>query len=154
MTMLRGTPRIRYVKVAVNAGRATYLTFSYAVPAGRDVETGDVVHAPFGQRSLQGIVVEGPFDTPGYDPDAVRPLDPLVEGAPHVPPDRLALASWVRDYYLSPAWEAYALVLPPGAGERPVATVVRGHGEPAALSERQASIYDALRDEPVDLDDL
>ncbi|GMU40004.1 MAG: primosomal protein N' [Chloroflexota bacterium] len=153
MTSLR-SPRPRYVKVAVNAGRATYMTFSYAVPPGREVVAGDVVHVPFGKRSLQGIVVEGPFDTPGYDPDAIRPLDPPVEGAPSVSPDRLALAEWVREYYLSPAWEAFALVLPPGAGERPVTAVARGEGEPVALSERQAAIYDALREEPVDVDDL
>ncbi|MDA1241365.1 MAG: hypothetical protein O2798_11090, partial [Chloroflexi bacterium] len=154
MTSQRAAGRPRYVKVAVNSGRATNLTFSYSIPPGREVAVGDVVHVPFGARSLQGIVVEGPFDTPGYDPDAVRPLDPPVEDAPHVPPDRMALAGWVRERYLAPAWEAYALVLPPGAGERPITAIARGGGEPAALSERQAAIYDALREEPVDLDDL
>ncbi len=146
--------RPRYVKVAVNAGRATYLTFSYAVPPGREVEPGEVVHVPWGARTLQGIIVEGPFDTPGYDPEAVRFLEPPVEGAPKVSPERLALATWVREYYLSPAWEAYSLVLPPGAGERPVSMVARGEGEPTALSERQQAIFDALRDEPVAVDDL
>lgn len=147
------------MKVAVNAGRATYLTFSYAVPPGREVVPGEVVHVPWGARTLQGIVVEGPFDTPGYDPEAVRFLEPPVEGAPQVSPERMALAAWVRDYYLSPAWEAYSLVLPPGAGERPVSMVargpeLRGTGEPTALSARQQAILDALRDEPVPVDDL
>lgn len=151
--------RRKFVKVAVNAGRATYLDFSYAVPPGREVVAGEVVHVPWGQRTLQGIVIEGPFDTPGYDPEAVRDLDPPVEGAPVVPPDRLALAAWVRDYYLSPAWEAYSLVLPPGAGERPVSMVARAprhaaEADPGALSDRQQAIWDALRTEPVEVDDL
>src|SRR5690606_29207726 len=55
---------------------------------------------------------------------------------------------------LSPAWEAYSLVLPPGAGERPISMVARGQGEPTALSARQQAILDALRDEPVPVDDL
>ena len=150
----RPADRRKYVKVAVNAGRATYLTFSYAVPAGRTIVAGEVVHVPWGARTLQGIVVEGPFDTPGYDPHAVRPLEPPVEDAPIVPPDRLALAAWVRDEYLSPAWEAYSLVLPPGAGERPISMVARGEGDPTALSERQLAIFDALRADPIPIDDL
>ena len=151
--------RRRFVKVAVNAGRTTYLDFSYAVPPGREVVPGEVVHVPWGQRTLQGIVIEGPFDTPGYDPEAVRDLEPAVEGAPIVSPERLALASWVRHYYLAPAWETYSLVLPPGSGERPVSMVARARAhldeaDPGALSERQQAIWDALRAEPVVIDDL
>ncbi len=55
------TARPRYVKVAVNAGRPTYLTFSYSVPADRAIAPGEVVHAPWGARTLQGVVVEGPL---------------------------------------------------------------------------------------------
>ncbi len=147
------------MKVAVNAGRATYLDFSYAVPVGRAVVPGEVVHVPWGQRTLQGIVIDGPFDTPGYDREAVRELEPPVEDAPTVPTDRLGLASWVRDYYLAPAWESYALVLPPGAGERPISMVARApehldEAEPSALSDRQQAIWDALRAEPAVIDDL
>ncbi|MCA9847853.1 MAG: hypothetical protein KC472_07760, partial [Dehalococcoidia bacterium] len=151
--------RRKFVKVAVNAGRMTYLDFSYAVPLGREVVPGEVVHVPWGQRTLQGIVIDGPFDTPGYDPDAVRELEPPVEGAPVVSPERLELASWVRHYYLAPAWETYSLVLPPGAGERPISMVARARehleeSEPSALSDRQQAIWDALRAEPAVIDDL
>ena len=151
--------RRKFVKVAVNAGRMTYLDFSYAVPLGREVVPGEVVHVPWGQRTLQGIVIDGPFDTPGYDPDAVRELEPPVEGAPVVSPERLELASWVRDYYLAPAWETYSLVLPPGAGERPISMVARARehleeSEPSALSDRQQAIWDALRAEPAVIDEL
>ena len=34
--------------------------------------------------------------------------------------------AWIREYYLAPAWETYALMLPPGAGERPQTAIVRG----------------------------
>ena len=146
--------RLKYVKVAVNSGRPTQLTFSYSVPADRDIAPGEVVHAPWGARTLQGVVVDGPLDTPGYDPDGVRPLEPPLEDAPRIGPERMALAAWLQEYYLAPPRDAHALFLPPGAGERPQTAVVRGRGEPSALSERQQTLYDALGDTPVDVEEL
>ena len=107
--------RARYVKVAVNSGRPTNLTFSYSVPEGRSIVAGEVVHVPWGVRTLQGVVVDL-MDTPGYDRDEVRPLEPPIDAAPCIPADRLALAAWVQEYYLAPPWESHALFLPPGSG--------------------------------------
>ncbi len=150
--------RARYVKVAVNSGRSTSLTFSYAVERDREIAPGEVVHVPWGQRTLQGIVVEGPSPFSGYNPDEVRPLEPPVEGAPVIPPERMELAAWVQHTYLAPAWESYALLLPPGAGERPRISIVRGpaalEDQERALSERQATILDALSDEPLEVGEL
>ena len=112
MTTTPASTRARYVKVAVNSGRPTNLTFSYSVPAGRTVVPGEVVHVPWGVRTLQGVVVDA-MDTPGYDKDEVRPLEPPIDAAPCIPADRLALAAWLQAYYLSPPWEAHALFLPP-----------------------------------------
>ena len=142
--------RARYVQVAVNAGRPTHMTFSYRVPPGREVEAGDVVHVPFGKRTLQGIVVEGPTGFSGYHGD-IRDLDPPVEGAPRLNALQLELARWIAHEYLAPQWEAHALMLPPGAGERPRALVVRGPADPPqALSERQQQLYELLDETPRD----
>ena len=142
--------RARYVQVAVNAGRPTHMTFSYRVPPGREVEAGDVVHVPFGKRTLQGIVVDGPTGFSGYHGD-IRDLDPPVEGAPRLGAFQLALARWIAHEYLAPQWEAHALMLPPGAGERPRALVVRGPADPPqALSERQQQLYELLDETPRD----
>ena len=146
-------PRQRYVKVAVNAGRPNFMTFSYHFPPGREVEAGEVVHVPWGRRRLQGVVVEGPMDMPGY-PGPTRPLEPPLADAPRIPEHRRALAAWIADYYLAPPWDSYALMLPPGAGERPKTALVRGPGEPGALSERQQRLYELLNDEPRDLEEL
>ncbi|MFA7249049.1 MAG: primosomal protein N' [Dehalococcoidia bacterium] len=146
--------RPRYVKVAVNSGRPTRLTFSYSIPPGRTVACGEVVHVPWGVRTLQGVVVEGPLDTPGFDPAEVRPLEGAIDAPPRIPVDRMALAAWLQHYYLAPPWEAHALFLPPGAGERPRTAVARGAGAPSALSERQQAIYDALTETPVDTEEL
>ena len=106
--------RPRFVQVAVNAGRPTFMTFSYRVPRGREVEPGEVVHVPFGRQELQGVVVEGPTDLPGYSGD-IRELLPPVEGAPRLDDTQLQLAAWIAEYYLAPPWEAQATSSRPGA---------------------------------------
>ncbi len=143
--------RARFVRVAVNDGRPTHMTFSYRVPPGREAAPGEVVHAPFGRRTLQGVVVEGPFDLPGYPDEKTRDLDPPVEGAPRLGPVALALASWIAGYYRAPPWESHALLLPPGAGERPRTLVARGPAPPPeALPEAQRLLYDRLGETPLD----
>ena len=153
-----GRARARYVQVAVNAGRPTFQTFSYRVPPDRQVLVGEVVHVPWGQRTLQGVVIEGPTEFAGYSGE-IRDIEPAVAGAPVLSPERLALAAWIADYYLAPQWESYALMLPPGAGERPQTVVVRGPKadkdiQGRALSERQQQLFDLLTEQPRDVDEL
>lgn len=149
-SILEGRPH--YVKVAVNTGRPTYLTFSYSVSGDRTISPGEVVHAPFGRQMLQGIVVDGPVDTPGYDPAGVRPLEPPIEGAPRVSSDHMHLASWLQEYYRAPPWDAHAVFLPPGAGEKPERLVVRGRAadkvDLSELSESQQRLFAALSNKP------
>ena len=146
--------RPKYVQVAVNAGRPNFMTFTYRVPPGRAVEAGEVVHVPWGQRTLQGLVTEGPMDLSGYRGD-IRDLEPPLANPPTLTPQRLALAMWVAEYYYSPPWEAVALLLPPGAGESPRTAIVRGTAPPAeALSERQEALLSLLDETPRLADDL
>ena len=152
--MPEDAPRPKYVKVAVNSGRPNFMTFTYHLPSDRVAEAGEVVHVPWGRRRLQGVVVEGPMDMPGY-PGPTRPLEPALEDAPRIPEQRRALAAWIADYYLAPPWDSHALMLPPGAGERPRTAIVRGPGpSPEALSERQQRLHELLSDEPRDLGEL
>ena len=141
--------RSRYVRVAVNSGQRTRMTFTYHVPPGREVRSGEVVHVPYGARTLQGVVIDGPFDLPGYA-GRTRPLDPPLEGAPVIPGPRLELAQWIADRYLAPAWESRALMLPPGAGERPQSLVARASGAVAGpdLPEAPARLLALLGPEP------
>ncbi len=125
------------------------MTFTYSIPPGREARAGEVVHVPFGARTLQGVVVEGPFDLPGYA-GTTRPLDPPLEDAPVIPGPRLELAQWIAARYLAPAWESHALMLPPGAGERPRSLVARaaGAGPEPELPEAQARLFALLGPEP------
>ena len=144
--------RPRYVKVAVNAGRPNHMTFTYSVGGGRSVECGEVVHVPWGARTLQGVVVEGPMDVGGYPAEKTRALEPPIAGAPRIEAARLELASWIARYYRAPAWESYALMLPPGAGERPRTALRRTATRAEGLSGRQRTLYQLIGDEAEDAD--
>ncbi len=149
-----GSSRPKFVKVAVNAGRPNYLTFTYRVPVDRIVAPGEVVHVPWGARTLQGVVTEGPTDLPGYSGDT-RELEPPLARGLRLPPDRLALGMWVSAYYLAPPWESLALLLPPGSSETPRTAIARGPRPPTdVLSERQQQLYALLSEEPQPIDDL
>lgn len=149
-----GSPRPKFVKVAVNAGRPNYLTFTYRVPPDREVVAGEVVHVPWGARTLQGVVTEGPTDLPGYSGDT-RELEPPVHGGPRLTPERLALGLWVAETCLAPPWESLSLLLPPGSGEAPRTSIARGPAPPTeVLSERQQQLYALLSEEPQPIEAL
>ncbi len=75
------------------------------------MEVGCGIRVPFGPRVLQGIVVEV-TEKPSY-PDT-RDILQLISSSPIVSPERIKLALWIADYYLSPLWRSIALFLPPG----------------------------------------
>jgi len=47
-----------YAEVCVNSPVAQRRTFSYAVPPGLNIDVGQAVWVPFGEKLLQGIVLK------------------------------------------------------------------------------------------------
>ncbi|MBN1863146.1 MAG: primosomal protein N' [Dehalococcoidales bacterium] len=102
---------MEYAEVSVNSPAARRLAFSYAVPPGLDIEVGQAVWVPFGERKLQGVVLS----LSGTPPDIeTREIAGLIERRPLLSPHQVSLARWLSEYYLSPFFEAVALMLPPG----------------------------------------
>ena len=106
-----------FVDVAVNSGLPHRDAFSYAVPEGMDLAPGDAVFVPFGRRTLQGIVMEAVDVTAVAEP---RPVEAKLGDRPVVATERVRLARWISDYYLSPLFPAVALMLPPGFERKPL----------------------------------
>ena len=109
---------MRYAEVSVNSPAAQRRTFSYAIPSGLSVEVGQAVWVPFGNKLLQGIVLEL-TDYPAVE--ETREIEGIIDPPLQLSPHQVTLARWISEYYLSPLFDAVALMLPPGF-ERKVVT--------------------------------
>jgi len=133
---------MRYAEVSVNSPAAQRRTFSYAIPTGLDLKPGHAVWAPFGNRILQGVVVEL-TEYPGVE--ETREIAGLIDPVPLLSDARLSLARWLSDYYLSPLFEAVGLMLPPGFERRTVTRIsVTGREQTSGpLTQRQRHVLHA-----------
>jgi primosomal protein N' (replication factor Y) len=94
--------------------RAFAQPFDYSIPEDKValVVPGALVVIPLGPQTVLGIVLETSFRT--AHKGKVLPLHGVVD-LPPVPAELLALAWRVRDYYITSAAAALALVTPPAA---------------------------------------
>ncbi len=100
-----------YAEVCVNSPVAQRRTFSYAIPPGLSVDVGQAVWVPFGEKLLQGIVLEL-SDFPAVA--ETREIASIIEPHTVLSPAHVLLAYWLSQYYLSSLFDAAALMLPPG----------------------------------------
>ena len=100
-----------YAEVSVNSPVAQRRTFSYAIPPGLSVEVGQAVWVPFGDKLLQGIILEL-TDFPSVE--ETREIAGIIDPSPLLSPAHVSLARWLSEHYLSPLFDAVALMLPPG----------------------------------------
>ncbi|KPJ50933.1 MAG: hypothetical protein AMJ38_01240 [Dehalococcoidia bacterium DG_22] len=106
-----------FAEVAVNSTAPHRRAFTYSLPAGLAVAEGQAVYVPFGNRTLQGVVLEV-TDQPSYPEtrDIIAPMD----SRPLLLPQHTVLARWLSDYYLAPLFDCVALMLPPGFRRKPL----------------------------------
>ncbi|MFC1860069.1 primosomal protein N' [Chloroflexota bacterium] len=109
-----------YAEVSVNSPIAQRRTFSYAIPSSLTIDVGQAVWVPFGNKLLQGIVLEL-TDYPAVE--ETREIAGVIEPRPLLSPHYVSLARWLSEYYLAPLFDAVALMLPPGF-ERKIFTFV------------------------------
>ncbi len=102
---------MRYAEVCVNSPVAQRQTFSYAIPSGLSINVGQAVWVPFGEKLLQGIVLEL-SDYPAVE--ETKEIAGLIEPRPVLSPAYVSLAYWISQHYLSPLFDAVALMLTPG----------------------------------------
>ncbi|MAG15050.1 MAG: primosomal protein N' [Dehalococcoidales bacterium] len=108
---------MKYAEVSVNSPVAQYRAFSYAIPSGLNIQTGQAVWVPFGDKTLQGIVLElSPYPTVEETREIINIIDPR----PLLSPAQVMLAREISEYYLSSLFDAIALMLPPGFERKPL----------------------------------
>jgi len=101
---------MKYAEVAVNSPGCRS-TFSYAIPPRLDVEIGQAVWVPFGSRVIQGILVKL-SEQPSVE--ATKEIAGILTDYPSLSSIQIELARWISEHYLSPPFDAAALMLPPG----------------------------------------
>ncbi len=132
-----------FAEVSVNSPAARRRTFSYAVPPGMDIREGQAVLVPFGEKVLQGIVLEI-TSVPAVED--TRDIIEVITPDPVLSLHHLSLSRWISDYYLSPLFDAVALMLPPGF-ERKAVTFVsasRSDIDLAPLNDDQRKILEYI----------
>ncbi len=136
---------MRFAEVSVNSPIAQRRTFSYSLPEGQDMVPGQAVQVPFGEKVLQGVVMEL-TDFPAVP--ETREIGGIIESLPLLMPAQVALARWMSDYYLAPLFESVALMLPPGF-ERRVITYLSpelAKDAPVNLEDDALSILAFIKD--------
>ena len=135
---------MKYAEVSVNAPAAQRQTFSYSIPSELTVNVGQAVYVPFGQKTIQGLVLEL-TDFPAFE--ATRDIIGIIDSQPLLSTKQILLAKWLSDYYLSPLFDALALMLPPGF-ERRVLTTISSTGQEfdiSTLTGHQQSLLELLK---------
>jgi len=106
---------MKFAEVAVDAAGGHRHAFTYSIPVSLRILKGQGVMVPFGARVVRGIVVNLSASSPVQDTrDVIELISPQVM----VTPERMDLALWIAAYYLSPLFDAIALMLPPGFGNK------------------------------------
>jgi primosomal protein N' (replication factor Y) len=134
---------MRYAEVSVNSPAAQRRAFSYAVPAGMDVGEGQAVLVPFGEKVLQGVVLEL---SPRPAVEDTREIIDIIESRPVLSAHHLSLARWISGYYLSPLFDAVALMLPPGFERKAVTFIgaARSDIDPAPLDDDRRKLLELV----------
>jgi primosomal protein N' (replication factor Y) len=137
---------MRYAEVSVNSPAARRRAFSYAIPSGMDICEGQAVLVPFGEKVLQGIVLEL---SPRPAVEDTREIIDIIEPRPVLSPHHLSLARWISDYYLPPLFNAVALMLPPGFERRAVTfiSLARPGIDPSLLNDDQKKIIEMVAEQ-------
>lgn len=137
---------MRYAEVSVNSPVARRRTFSYAVPEGMSVSEGQAVRVPFGEKILQGIVMElGPVPAV----EETREIIGVIAPEPLLSPRDISLARWISEYYLASLFDAVALMLPPGFECKAITCISRASSD-IDISSVTADQQRVLKMVPVD----
>ena len=135
---------MNYAEIAVNFP-GLRSTFCYAIPPRLSIGIGQAVWVPFGTRSIQGVVVEL-SNQPSVE--ATKEIADIITDYPLLSPTQIELARWISEHYLSPFFDAIALMLPPGF-ERKLVTyfqLTNPKEEPASLTREQRQVLYIIRE--------
>ena len=101
----------RYVRVAIDTPLRQ--VFDYLLPPHVLAQPGMRVRVPFGRREVVGLVL-GIADATEVPDAKLRAAIALLDAAPLLGPQDLALLEWAANYYHHPIGQVFATALPKG----------------------------------------
>jgi primosomal protein N' (replication factor Y) len=88
--------------------------YTYAVPPGLTVRSGDILTVPFGTQLVGGIALQLGHTLPdNLDPQQIKPIATVTRSA-FFPPAYWIMLERVADYYCTPLMQVVRAALPPG----------------------------------------
>lgn len=121
--------------------------FTYSVPSDSEVRVGMRVVAPFGGRSLSGLVVGLP-DKPPASVREIREISRVTNSEPLFDEAYLRFARWVSGMYFCSLGEALSAMVPGGRRETALPGLMLGEEAPAParlnLSDEQKHALTAI----------
>jgi primosomal protein N' (replication factor Y) len=134
-----------FARLAVNVPAVSGI-FDYAVPAelAPQIQAGCLVTAPFGNQTVQGVVIELTDSSSISNPKTI--LD-LLDPAPLLTPPQIALAVSLADSTLNPLAAIVGLMLPPGLSQQAdVQYTLTGGPPPAGETPVQKRLLNLLQE--------
>jgi primosomal protein N' (replication factor Y) len=107
---------------------------------------GQAVWVPFGNRTLQGIVISID-EIPAVE--ETRDINAIIEPPLILTSQQLQLAKWMSDYYMCPLFDALSTMLPPGFERQTIAFISAvediNKRDLSRLTEQQLKIIEILK---------
>ncbi len=138
-----------FARLAVNLPAVSGM-FDYAVSdelAGQ-VGVGCLVTAPFGNQTVQGVVMELP-DAPSVA--ETRPLESLLDPVPVLTAPQIELAKWMSAHYLQPLAAVVGMMLPAGLSQQADVLYQLVEGRPETEDRPPSPVHDQVADRLIKL---
>jgi primosomal protein N' (replication factor Y) len=127
-----------FVRLAVNIPAISGV-FDYSVPAelAPHLQAGCLVTAPFGNQTVQGIIVEL---TKSSSVPNLKPILDLLDPAPLLTPPQLALAMRLADSTLNPLSAIISMMIPTGLSQQADVLYTLADHRPQTIDHGQSSV--------------
>ncbi|HKV59643.1 MAG TPA: primosomal protein N', partial [Ktedonobacteraceae bacterium] len=91
------------------------LTYSVPPALEQEIQAGQLVAVPYGERLVEGIVWNITSDAEDIE---IRPISTILDLEPALLPHQRQLAEWMATYYVTPLAFVAQIMLPPGLMQR------------------------------------
>ncbi len=107
------------VLTSAHAWNSEQPLLTYSIPPGiqNELQVGQLIVVPYGDRLVEGIVWKIWEDEEGF-PDTIRPISTILDPEPALLTHQRALAEWMAVYYVTPLAQVAIKMLPPGLMQR------------------------------------